>query len=93
MAELAMTGSPDFSAQHVCHELHAVADAKHGNTSLVDGGIAVRRAVFRDALGPPGEDDPDRLFRANRVDRCIERKDLGVNGQLPKPARNQLCEL
>ena len=46
-------------------ELHAVADAQHGNAELEKFRIALRRAGFVDARRPAGEDEPLRGQLAN----------------------------
>ena len=45
------------------------------------------------SLGPPDRIKPDRLPRANDVDRGVERQDLRVHRQLAQAARDELREL
>jgi hypothetical protein len=58
MAILAMGGGSDLAAEHLGHELDAVADAKHGNAEVEQGGVRTGRALSADAGWSTGEDYP-----------------------------------
>ena len=83
----------DLTAEHVGHQLHAVADAQRRQPELEHPRVALRCVVFGDALRTTGEDDADRLLCADGLERRIERQDLGVHRQLTQPSSNQLREL
>ena len=46
MAEFAMAGASHLPAQHIGHQLHAVADAEHRHAELEHARVAFRRASF-----------------------------------------------
>jgi hypothetical protein len=78
------------AAEHAGQELHAVADAedRHArvhHTRIANGGVDVGHA-----LGPPDRMMPAGLAFAQALDGRVEREDLGVDGQLAQPARNEL---
>ena len=52
MTELALARPPHLAAEHVGHQLHAVADAEHGNAESKTR-LALRRALVRDAASVP----------------------------------------
>jgi hypothetical protein len=79
VTELAMRGATERAAEHVGHQLHAVADAQGRHANVEHGAIAMRRAVFVDAARTAGEDDADRPLRGDRRQRRIERQDLAVD--------------
>ncbi len=54
---LAFVAFADAAAQHVRHELLAIADAEHGATGGENGRIDLRTARFVDAVGTAGDDD------------------------------------
>ena len=90
VAVLAVIGLGHLAAEHVAHQLQAVADAEHRHAELEDhlrhtraalGSDRERRAREHDALGREGA---DRLL-AHRA-----RVDLAVDVELTNPARNQL---
>jgi hypothetical protein len=93
MAELSMPRRRHPAAQRVGHELHAVADAQDRCSDREKRRVALRRAVFRHALGPARQDDPDGPPSGQLFCGRIERQDLAVDGQLTETARNQLREL
>jgi hypothetical protein len=93
MAEFAMARRRDPAAQQIGHQLHAVADAKHRRADLEHPGVAAGRARLRHALRAAGQDDADRAAPCEFGRRRVERQDLAVDGELAKPARDQLGEL
>ena len=62
VAELAMTRAAHLAAEHVGHQLHAVADAEHRRAELEEPGVALRRAGVRHAARSAGQDDPAGCF-------------------------------
>jgi hypothetical protein len=91
--ELAMRRRRDLPAEHVGHQLHAVADAEHGDVRREYGGVAPRSRRFGDAARPARQHDADRIPRADLRQRRVEGKDFGVHREFAQPARNQLREL
>ena len=90
VAELAVARPPDLAAEHLGHQLHAVTDAEHRHVEVEDRRVALRRAGIRHAARSAGENQPDRAFRAERVERRVERHDLGVHRQLAQTTRDEL---
>ncbi len=83
----------DLTAEHVGHQLHAVADAQRRQPELEHTRVAFRCIVLGHALRTAGEDEADRLLCADGLERRIERQDLGIHRQLTQPSSNQLREL
>jgi len=90
MTVLTTPGGLDLSAEHVRHELHAVADAQRRRAKLQDARIDAGRAFFRHASRPTRENDAGWLNRCNRGGGCGRRKNLGVDRHLSQPTRDQL---
>ena len=67
--------------------------APEGPRRVVDGGLAMRRALLGYRFRAPGEHDPDRAPLLDLRHRRIERQDLRIHRQLAQAARNQLREL
>ena len=82
-----------LAAERVGHQLHAVADAEHRHAEVEHRRVAVRRARLATRSRAAGQDDADRMPRARSVGRHVERKDLGVDRQLAKPAGDELSVL
>ena len=57
VAELAVRGAADRAAEGAGQELHAVADAEHGQAAVEQAGVAPGRAGRRDAHRAAGQDD------------------------------------
>ena len=49
-------GTLDLAAEVLRHQLHAVADAEHGDAELVEAGVDLRRVLGVDRGRPAGED-------------------------------------
>jgi hypothetical protein len=90
VAEFPMPRSAHVAAEHVGHQLHAVADAEHGGAELEERRVETRRARLGDAARTAGEDDPGRLPGAQPLERRIEGHDLRIDRQLAQPSRDQL---
>ena len=90
---LPLRGAGDLAAQHVHHQLAAVADAQDGHAPgvnlRVDGG-GVRQV---DAVGTAGEDDPLGIFGADGLQRRAVRVDLAVDVAFADTAGDQLVIL
>ena len=61
-AVLTLGGLADLAAQHVHHQLAAVADAEDGHTPSKDFGVDGGRIRQIGAVGDAGEDDALRVF-------------------------------
>jgi hypothetical protein len=93
MAVFAMRAAGDVAAEHLAHELHAVADAEDGQAHLEHAGVRVRRSLGLHAVGAAGEDDPDDAVGAEGLRRDAERIDAGVDVALTDAARDDLGQL
>jgi hypothetical protein len=93
VSELAMRGAAQRAAQHVGHQLHAVADAQRGHAEVEHAAIAMRRAVLVNAAWPARQDEPDRCPGLDCRERRVERENLAVDRQLAQAPRNQLGKL
>ena len=61
----------DLAAEVLGHQLHAVADAEHGDAELVEAGVDLRRVLGVDRGRPAGEDHRGGVLRA-REPRAVE---------------------
>ena len=59
VAELAVRRAAQLAAQHVGHQLHAVADAECRDAQVEHGAVAVRRALVVDAARAARQDEAD----------------------------------
>ena len=78
------------AAERLAHELHAVADAEHGDAEIENRRIALRRAVGINARRAAGKDEPFRRELANARGRDIVPHDLAVHVLLAHAARDEL---
>ena len=90
VAVLALVRRHDPATQVVRHELHAVADAQHGQTKLQYGRVRIWRVRVIHRAGPTGKDDANRVKRLNRIERCSTRQNDGEDLGLAHATRNQL---
>lgn len=90
VAVFVLVRTGDFPAELAAHELHAVADAQHGDTRLEDGFVHLRRAFRIDAGRTAGEDDAFWVVRQDLFRRLRVRKDLAVNAAFPDAPRDEL---
>ena len=80
VAVFAVRAAGDVAAEHLPHELHAVADAEDGQAHGEDPGVGMRGALGLHAVGAAGEDHPDDAVRAEGVGRDAEdRKSTRLN--------------
>ena len=82
-----------LSAQHMCDELRAVADAEHGNTRFQNCLIYLGRALFIYAGRSAREDNALRVLGENLLRRLGAGIHFAVNVLLSYPARDQLVIL
>ncbi len=78
------------AAERLAHELHAVADAEHGDAEVEDGGVALGRAFGVHARWAAGENQPFRGQFANAVGRDVVPHDLAVHVLLADAAGDEL---
>ena len=90
LAELRRARAADLAAERPGQRLHAVADAQHRHPELEDAGVEVGRARLVDARRPAGEDDPDRVARAQLLDRRVVRQELREHAALAHAPGDQL---
>ena len=83
----------NLSTQQVCHQLHAIADAQYRHAGIKDGRINGRRICVQYACRSSRQDDTQRLFFHDILNRRIVRQYAGVNAALAYTPRNQLCIL
>ena len=79
-----------LAAERLAGQLHAVADAQHGQAEAEDFRIALRRARLVDAGRPAGEDDALGGQLADPLGRDVVPDDLAVDVLLPHPPGDQL---
>ena len=92
-AEFGMVRRLHVSAQGTCHELHAVADAKHGDAQLEHRGIDARRAFGIHARRPPAQDDSVWIDAPQFLGGDGVREYFAVNVALTNPPRDKLVVL
>ena len=83
----------DTAAKLSHHGLLAVADAKHRQPAVEHPVRCARRAEFRYARRPAGQDHRLRLQPLHGVFGAVERYNLGVDALLAYPPGDQLCHL
>jgi hypothetical protein len=93
VTELAVRRAAQLAAEHVGHQLHAVADAERRHADVEHGAVAMRRAIFVDAARPAGEDDADWTLGFDRRERRVERQDFAIHRQLAQAPSDQLGKL
>ena len=89
-AVLAGRCAVDLAAQDLAQQLHAVADAQHGNAQVEHFGVAPRGARFIHAGRPARQDDAARLMGPDAVRRDIVPDDLAEDVLLAHPPGDQL---
>ena len=89
-AVLTLQGLADLSPEHMGHELHAVADAEHGDAHLEKLRRVQRRSRLVNARRPARKDDSFRLELADCFQAYIEGMNLAINMGFPHPAGDQL---
>ena len=87
---LAVARALHLPAQHVAHQLHAVADAHDRHAELEEARVAPGSAALVDAVGTAGEHDASRAAPGQGIGPRSRRQDLGVDLHLPQPARDEL---
>src|SRR2546425_13071687 len=89
VAELARGRRGDAAAELVGEELHAVADAEHGQARLEDVSGGERRALVVDGGGAAGEDEAARVEALDVLPGCVVREELAVDVALADSAGYQ----
>ena len=84
---------PDGAAQHVRHQLRAVADAEHRNAQLEELPAAGGRICRVDAVWSAGQDNPLRSHRADLFHTHRMRVNLTVHIAFADSAGDQLLIL
>ena len=83
-------GLPHAAAQGVACQLHAVADAEHGNPQPKQRGVAPRGSRLVDARRASREDDAPGGQIPDPLRGDVVADDLAVHVLLPNPAGDQL---
>ncbi len=90
VAELATRGTADRAAEHVRHQLHAVANAERGDAKLEHRRVRPGRSGIPDRARSARKDDargaPPRDVRRRRR----RRQNFGIHRQFTQAPRNQL---
>ena len=76
----------DAAAQGLALQLHAVADAQHGDAQAEDGRVALAAPRLVDARRPAGEDQSPRPDLADPLGRDVVADDFAVDLLLRGPA-------
>ena len=92
-AVLTLGGLADLAAQHMHHQLAAVADAEDGHTPSKDFGVDRGRIRQIGAVGAAGEDDALRVFGLDLGKVGTVRIDLAIYVAFADTARDQLIIL
>ena len=92
IAKLALVAGLHRAAQMMRHELHAVADAKHGHAQGKNAGIGLIVGVIN-GIGAAGEDDAFRIEGLNVGERHIVRVQFAIDMRLAYAAGDQLRDL
>ncbi len=93
VAVFAVRAAGDVAAEHLAHELHAVADAEDREAHLEDARVRVGRALRLHAVGAAGQDDADDAIGAQGLRRDAEGIDAGVDVAFTDAARDDLGQL
>ena len=88
-----MVGRQHVTTQADRHELGAVADAQDRDAATPDGAVGMRRTLVIDRVGAARQDDGAHATPLQLGHGGVEREQLGVDVELPDPARDELREL
>src|SRR5260370_42087375 len=83
----------DLATQVMGDELHAVADAEHGDAGAQRLGVDLRRALLVNACRPPAQDEPGGVALFQLRPRRRPGYEPAVPTGLAHPPRAQLAEL
>jgi hypothetical protein len=89
-AELALLGALDAAAEPEGQELHAVADAQHGDPELEQLAVERRGARRVDRRRAAAEDQALRLAAPDLLDPDVMGQQLGEDAALPHAPRDEL---
>ena len=90
LAVLAPLARLHLAAEFLAHELHAVADAEHGEPEVEDAVVNARRPVLEHAVGAAREDDALRHVLAELRRGRVETDDLREDLLLTDATRDEL---
>jgi len=90
MPEFPLRGRLDTAAEHVRHELHAVADAEHRNTEVEDAILAPWRTLVTNTRWAARQNQPSRTARGQFAEGRLEREDLRVDLELAQAPGDEL---
>ena len=93
MAVFAMGAASDVAAEHLSHELDAVADTEHRQAHLEHARVRMRRTLRLHAIRAAREDDAYDAVGAKGLGRDAEGVDTGVDVALTDAARDDLGQL
>ena len=93
MAVFAMGAAGNVAAEHLAHELDAVADTEHGQAQLEHAWMWVRRTLRLHAVRTAGEDNAHDAVGAKGLGRDAEGIDARVDVTLADAARDDLGQL
>ena len=88
-----MGAARDVAAEHLAHELDAVANAEHGETHLENARVRMRRTLRLHAIRTAREDDANDAVGAKGFGGDAEGIDAGVDVALTNAARDDLGQL
>ena len=74
-------------------QLHPIAHTEDRDAQIVDPRIARRRAFLINGVRTAGQHDAPRLVLPDRLERRVERNDLGIHVGFANSASDQLCVL
>ncbi len=81
---------PHAPTEHLASQLHAIADAEHGDAEREQRRIAAGRVRLVDARRAPGQDDSLRCELPDAVRRDVVADDFAVDVLLADAASDQL---
>jgi hypothetical protein len=93
MTVFAVRAAGDVAAEHLAHQLDAVADTEDRETHLEDARVRMGRALRLHAVGATGEDDAHDAVGAQGLGRDAEGIDARVDVALTDAARDDLGQL
>ena len=93
MPVFAMGAAGHVAAEHLTHELDAIADAEHGQPHLEDARMRVRRTLGLHAVRAAGEDNAHDAVGAEGLGGDAKGIDTGVDVALTDAACDDLGQL
>ena len=93
MAKLALCRRFDRPAEHVDHQLHAIANPEYWNAEIEHPGITTRSVAIPDSGWSTREYDANWVFGPKLIHRRLEWRDLSVDLELAQASGYELCVL